>query len=171
MMGKTRRLLTKYGYRDLEAVSLHGSAVRFLLDDHTVSVGTEWDGGRRLKSEVRWRRGTIMMPRLLSDGSGRFIWSAFPYGIYEALRSIMHIKHGYAGWDDDAGVEAERGELPLLEDVNEALSQAIAMLALRPKLTKKDQEALRALVAAQATEVGKVRDVRKRRALARMLHA
>ena len=170
-MGKTRRLLTKYGYRDLEAVSLHGSAVRFLLDDHTVSVGTEWDGGRRLKSEVRWRRGTIMMPRLLSDGSGRFIWSAFPYGIYEALRSIMHIKPGYAGWDDDAGVEAERGELPLLEDVNEALSQAIAMLALRPKLTKKDQEALRALVAAQATEVGKVRDVRKRRALARMLHA
>lgn len=171
MGGSVRTLLTTYGPRELETASLHGSAVQYLMADHVIPAGAMWDGDRKLVEPVRWRSGTIMMPRLLSDGSGAFIWSAFKYGIYEALRGVMHTKHGYAGWNDDAGEEVERGELLLLEDVNEALSLALSWLALRPKLTKKEQEALRALVAAQVTEVGAVRDVRKQRALVRMLNA
>lgn len=172
-MSRTRHLLTKYGYREVEAVSLHGSAVLYTLVDHVVPAGTRHGADRALKKPDRWRRGTIMMPRLLKpEGSDRtFIWSAFPYGIYEALRSVMHTRHGYAGWDDDAGVEVERGELPMLEDVNQALFDALVMLALRPNLSANERDALRLLVNQQITRVGNVRDENKRHALERMLRA
>ncbi|MBI4098532.1 MAG: hypothetical protein HY437_00685 [Candidatus Magasanikbacteria bacterium] len=170
MGGSVRKLLTTYGYRELAVSSLHGSAVLFTGQDHEIPAGTRWNGNRILKTPVRWRRGTVMMPRLLSNGSGEFLWSAFPYGIYEALRSIMHIKHGYDGWNDE-DAEIVRGEMLTLEDVQEALSQAIAILALRPNLDEKERAALREMADAGITSVGQVRDPRKQQALKLMLQA
>ncbi|OGL89400.1 hypothetical protein A3H75_03065 [Candidatus Uhrbacteria bacterium RIFCSPLOWO2_02_FULL_51_9] len=165
-----RTLLTTFGYRELAVSSLHGSAVLVTGQDHEIPAGIRWNGNRILKTPVKWRRGTVMMPRLLDNGSGEFLWTAFPYGIYEALRSIMHIKHGYTGWNDE-DMEIVRGEVLTMEDVQEALSQAIAILALRPNLDERERAALHEMGDVGIISVGQVRDSRKQRALERMLRA
>lgn len=171
-MGSVRRLLTLYGYRELDVASLHGSAVLYTLADHEIPAGTEWDGDRKLKTPVRWRHGTILVPRLLkTDGpqQGVFLWSAFPYGIYEALRALMHTKHGYRGVEEGMGIEERSGEVERLEVTRDELDLALGWLALRPQLTRYRREAIKALIREQVVTVGQVRDPAKRNALEHML--
>lgn len=173
-MGSLRGLLTSYGNRDLDVASLHGSAVLYTCVDHTIPAGTRWNGNRTLKTPVRWRRGTILVPRLLKtdEPSGTLLWIAHPYGIYEALRALMHIKHGYRGVEDDeSGGEERPGEVQKLEGVRDALDLVLSSLALRPKLTRLQREAILTFIRSGAATVGGVRDPAKLRALTHMLNA
>lgn len=173
-MGKIRKLLTPYGYRELDVASLHGSAVLYTGTDHTIPAGIEWDGNRKLKAPVRWRRGTILIPRLFNtdEPPGIFLWSAHQQGIYQALRALMHTKHGYSGVEGELpGIAGQPGEVQKLEDVREALDLALGWLALRPQLTRYRRDAIHALIREQVATVGQVRDPAKRQALLHMLQA
>lgn len=173
-----QELLTTYGRREFAVTPLHGSAVLITGQDHVIPAGTRWDGDRTLKAPVTWRRGTLLIPRLLLNrvegAPATFLWSAFPYGLYEALRALMHTKRGYHGVNGETGENGERdrpGEILKLGGVREALNLALEWLALRPTLTRYRREALRALLRDNVDEIENVRDPAKRRALLHMVLA
>ncbi len=174
-MGGISVFLTTYGFRELETSSIHGSAVQYLVANHVIPAGTEWDGNRKLAKPVRWRRGTILTPRLLKTDDPKkrtIVWAAFPYGIYEALRALMHTKHGYRGVDDEQpGVKEQSGEVQKLEGVRDALDVVLGSLALRPALTRLQREAILTFIRRGAATIGGVRDPAKLRALGHMRDA
>lgn len=168
---RRRKLCTKYNEIEVDVGSLHGSAVLYSRDACEILAGTKMRDGKVLKKSVTLPPGTIFMPRLFKPEQGRayFVWQIFPYGIFDALRGVMHIQSGY-----DTSYEQRYGrigEVALLEDVRAALNTILGWLATYGSLSDLEKDALGEFLDGKVESVGAVTDQNKQRALMRMIAA
>lgn len=102
---------TKYGPIQVDARPLYQTSILYTLKDIIIPANTTLPDGQVLKQAVRFRQGTVLIPRSDPDRPGAVHWQLFRYGLYEALRSCLHIRDQYE--------RGQTGEIAFLEKAYE----------------------------------------------------
>jgi hypothetical protein len=123
---------TKYGPLILEVESLLFKTIFYTLKEVRIPAGTKLRNGSFLKTEVKLRSGTILIPRTDENYPEQTRWQIFPYGIYEAIRACLNIRDNYEN--------KKIGEIVFLESAYENFYQFISQLLQYRKLTPEEKK-------------------------------